>query len=228
MEKFTTLTSLAAPLMLENIDTDVITPMDLMVTYGFGENVGRIGFAPLRYLRDETEGPDFILHQPKENPDFVLNQEPFRNAKILLAGTNFGCGSSREMAVWALARMGYRCVIAPSFGEIFFNNCFKNGLLPIVLPRAVVECFAEQARSGGSEAQFTVELNACEIRTPTGQQVTFEVETTRRKALFEGLDEIGMTLKREREIADFQQRDRVDRPWVYMGSTGENRAIEKE
>jgi 3-isopropylmalate/(R)-2-methylmalate dehydratase small subunit len=215
MEKFTILTSVAAPLMLENVDTDVITPMELMVTYGFGENVGRIAFAPLRYIKDEHEGPDFILHQPKENPEFVLNQEPFRNAQILLAGTNFGCGSSREMAVWAIARMGYWCLIAPSFGEIFFNNCFKNGLLPIVLPREVVEDFAELARSGGSETQFRVDLNSCEITTPSGQKLAFEVEATRRAALLEGLDEIGMTLARESEIADFQQRDRRERPWVY-------------
>ena len=218
MEKFTTLTSIAAPLMLENVDTDVITPMELMVTYGFGENVGRIAFAPLRYIKDEQaekDGPDFILHQPKENPEFVLNQEPFRQANILLAGTNFGCGSSREMAVWAIARMGYRCLIAPSFGEIFFNNCFKNSVLPVVLPREVVEDFAKQARSGGIDAQFTVDLNACEVTTPTGEKIPFEVEATRRKFLLEGLDEIGMTLQREGEIADFQQRDQQERPWVY-------------
>ena len=215
MEKFTTLTSIAAPLMLENVDTDVITPMELMVTYGFGENVGRIAFAPLRYIKDEQDGPDFILHQPKENPEFVLNQEPFRQAKILLAGTNFGCGSSREMAVWALARLGYRCLMAPSFGEIFFNNCFKNGVLPIVLPREVVEGFAELARSGSVEAQFTVDLKAGVITTPAGKEVAFEVEATRRESLLEGLDEIGMTLQRESEIADFQQRDRQERPWVY-------------
>ncbi len=215
MEKFTTLTGIAAPLMLENVDTDVITPMELMVTYGFGQHVGRIAFAPLRYIKTETDGPDFILHQPTENPEFVLNQEPFRQAQILLAGTNFGCGSSREMAVWAIARMGYRCLIAPSFGEIFFNNCFKNGVLPIVLPRPVVEDFAELARSGGVEAQFTVDLNAGEIVSPAGEKIAFEVESTRREALLEGLDEIGLTLQRESEIADFQQRDRQERPWVY-------------
>ena len=215
MEKFATLTSSAAPLMLENVDTDVITPMELMVTYGFGENVGRIAFAPLRYLKNENDGPDFILHQPKESPEFVLNQEPFRQAKILLAGANFGCGSSREMAVWAIARMGYRCLIAPSFGEIFFNNCFKNGVLPIVLPRGVVEDFAGQARSGGGEAQFTVDLNTCEITSPSGEKIAFEVEATRRESLLEGLDEIGMTLQRKSEIADFQQRDKRERPWVY-------------
>jgi 3-isopropylmalate/(R)-2-methylmalate dehydratase small subunit len=222
MEKFTTLTSIAAPLMLENVDTDVITPMELMVTYGFGKTVGRIAFAPLRYIKDENDGPDFILHQPKENPEFVLNQEPFRQAQILLAGTNFGCGSSREMAVWAIARMGYRCLIAPSFGEIFFNNCFKNGVLPIVLPREVVEDFAEIARSGGDDTQFTVDLNTCEITSPSGEKIAFAVEATRRESLLEGLDEIGMTLQRESEIADFQQRDRQERPWVYLSRTAEN------
>ncbi len=203
MEKFTTLTGIAAPLMLENVDTDVITPMELMVTYGFGRHVGRIAFAPLRYIKTEHDGPDFILHQPTENPEFVLNQEPFRQARILLAGTNFGCGSSREMAVWAIARMGYRCLIAPSFGQIFFNNCFKNGVLPIVLPRPVVEDFVELARSGGVEAQFTVDLNAGEIVSPAGEKIAFAVEPTRREALLEGLDEIGLTLQRESEIADF-------------------------
>ena len=204
--------------MLENVDTDVITPMELMVAYGFGKNVGRIAFAPLRYIRNEQtekDGPDFILHQPKENPEFVLNQEPFRQAKILLAGNNFGCGSSREMAVWAIARMGYRCLIAPSFGEIFFNNCFKNGVLPIVLPRKVVEAFAELSRSGSGETLFTVDLNAAVITSPLGEKIAFEVEATRRKSLLEGLDEIGMTLQRESEIAAFQKRDRKDRPWVY-------------
>jgi 3-isopropylmalate/(R)-2-methylmalate dehydratase small subunit len=199
MEKFTTLTSIAAPLMLENVDTDVITPMELMVTYGFGKTVGRIAFAPLRYIKDENDGPDFILHQPKENPEFVLNQEPFRHA-----------------------RMGYRCLIAPSFGEIFFNNCFKNGVLPIVLPREVVEDFAEIARSGGDDTQFTVDLNTCEITSPLGEKIAFAVEATRRESLLEGLDEIGMTLQRESEIADFQQRDRQERPWVYLSRTAEN------
>ncbi len=203
MQKFTALTGVAAPLMRANIDTDVIIPMDRKIACD-RKDLGRFAFEPLRYLDRE-----------RENPDFILNRAGYRNAKILLAGPNFGCGSSREDAVWALWEFGIRCVIAPSFGDIFFNNCFKNGLLPIVLPAAAIEEMAQQSMSAG--AVFTVDLERRVIQTPDGGEVVFEVAAAEREALLAGLDPIGATLGRERDIAAFQARDRQRRPWIYAG-----------
>ena len=203
MEKFTTVRGPAAPLMLRDVDTDVIIPMRRLV--GGGGDLSRYAFEPLRYGEQGADGP--------ENPDFVLNRPEYRNAAILLAGPNFACGSSREPAVWVIKGMGFRCVIAPSFGDIFYKNCFQNGLLPIALPLEEVERLAEEARRAG--ARFAVDLEATEITTPGGRRVPFEVNPARREALLRGLDDLGLTRQREAEIAAFQAADRKRRPWIY-------------
>jgi 3-isopropylmalate/(R)-2-methylmalate dehydratase small subunit len=203
MKQFTVLEGVAAPLMRENIDTDVIIPIKRLVTLA-NINLGDWAFEPLRYQKDGSENPDFVLNQPR-----------YHGARILLAGRNFGCGSSREGAVVAILGMGIRCVVAPSFGDIFFNNCFQNGVLPIVLPQEEIETLAEEARSSMDGAAFAVDLVAQEIRTPGQRTVPFTVDPNRRQALLQGLDPIGTTLLREAEIASFQQRDRAARPWVY-------------
>jgi 3-isopropylmalate/(R)-2-methylmalate dehydratase small subunit len=201
MEKFTVLKGVAAPLMLANVDTDVIIRMERLSRLGRGE-LGPWAFESLRYLPDGSE-----------NPQFLLNQPPWRGAKILLAAENFGCGSSREMAVWALWDLGVRCVIAPSFGDIFYGNCFQNGMLPLRLPAAEVEAIAAEVRDGGRE--ISVDLGAQQVITPSGRAVAFEIEPGRRKALLQGLDAIGATLAYADDIARFQARDRIERPWLY-------------
>jgi 3-isopropylmalate/(R)-2-methylmalate dehydratase small subunit len=198
MEKFTTLTALAAYWPRPNVDTDVIIRVERCARVP-KEELGRWAFEAVRYLPDGAE-----------DPDFVLNRAPWRETKILVAGENFGCGSSREMAVWALAGMGLRCVIAPSFGEIFYGNCFQNGLLAIRLPADTVAQLGALA-ANPETAIFTVDL---ERQTINGA-IPFEVEPLRRRMLLEGLDEIGLTLAREGEIAVFQAADRERRPWVY-------------
>ena len=203
MEQFTVLEGVAAPLMRENIDTDVIIPIKRLVALG-QVDLGHWAFEPLRYQADGSENPDFVMHEPR-----------FRGARILVAGRNFGCGSSREGAVLAILGMGVRCVIAPSFGDIFFSNCFQNGVLPIVLPQEEVEKLAEEARTSMAGATFAVDLQAGEIRTPGQRIVPFTVDPNRRQALLQGLDPIGTTLLRDSDIAAFQQRDRAARPWVY-------------
>ena len=207
MEKFTVLKAPAAPLLRANINTDVVIRIERLI-YLPREELGRYCFEAWRYLPDGSEAPDFVLNQP-----------PYRHACILLAGENFACGSSREAAVWSLWAMGYRCVIAPSFGDIFFSNCFQNGLLPIVLPASVIAELAAEAEAAAerrtNETDFTIDLVHRQIVTPRGRRVAFAVDETRRQALLDGLDEIGMTLLRDGEIAAFQARDRADRPWVY-------------
>jgi 3-isopropylmalate/(R)-2-methylmalate dehydratase small subunit len=153
--------------------------------------------------------------QGREVPDFVLNQPQYRGACILITGSNFGCGSSREGAVWALRETGLRCIVAPSFGDIFFNNCFQNGVLPVVLPVPAVESLGQEATRVAGIEPFTVDLNIRTITTPGGQQIEFPIDASRRLALLQGLDEIAMTLSRGAEIAAFQQRDRERRPWIY-------------
>jgi 3-isopropylmalate/(R)-2-methylmalate dehydratase small subunit len=202
MEKFTRLTAVAAPLLQRNVDTDVIIRIERLIALDRKE-LGPHAFAPLRYRADGSE-----------NPDFVLNRPPYRDAKILIAGENFGCGSSREGAVWALWGMGLRSVVAPSFGDIFFNNCFQNGLLPIVLEAMTVERLAKLVEAAPGEP-LTVDLDACIIQTPAGERIPFAVDPGRRAALLAGLDEIGQTLQRDGEIAAFQARDRQSRPWIY-------------
>lgn len=189
--------------MRDNIDTDVIIRIDRLVG-GRPDEVGKYAFELLRYLPDGGE-----------NPDFVLNREPFRRAQILLAGANFGCGSSREPAVWALQQMGFRCVVAPSFGDIFFANCFQNGMLPVVMERRTVEAIAAEVEADAAHGFVTVDLQKQTIVSPSGKEFRFEIEPARREALLHGLDEIGMTMRREAEIAAFQSRDRNRRPWIY-------------
>ncbi|MGN6572155.1 MAG: 3-isopropylmalate dehydratase small subunit [Pseudolabrys sp.] len=203
MEKFTSVTGIAAPLMRANIDTDVIIPVKRLIGYQRHE----LGAFALEGYRFRLDG--------SENPDFVLNQPRFRDAKILVTAENFGCGSSRESAVWALAGYGFRCIIAPGFGDIFHNNAFQNGLLLIRLPRGEVDPIAEELASAPSPV-MTVDLQSCTVTTPTGGTLSFDIDGERRQALLEGRDEIAMTLLRDAEIEAFQQRDRAARPWIYQ------------
>ena len=202
MEKFAKLRSVAAPLMLRDVDTDVIIPMRRLI--GGGGDLSRFAFEPLRYGSEGADGP--------ENPDFVLNRPEYRDAVILLAGPNFGCGSSREPAVWVIKGMGYRCIVAPSFGDIFYKNCFQNAVLPIVLPIEDVQRLADEAQTRGI---FEVDLERCELETPAGRRIPFDVHPARREALLEGLDDLALTRKREPEISAFQTADRQRRPWIY-------------
>jgi 3-isopropylmalate/(R)-2-methylmalate dehydratase small subunit len=204
MDKFATLNSVAAPILRENIDTDVIIPISRLVGNSVRGTLGQWCFTPLRYKPDGSE-----------NPEFVLNREPYRGAQILLTGVNFGCGSSREGAVWALHEMGVRCVIGSSFGDIFFNNCFQNGLLPVVLDRETVESLAREVEASQGAGRITVDLAEMTVTAPSGKRHSFGVEPARREALLEGLDEIAMTLKRAPEIAAFQAQDREQRPWIH-------------
>lgn len=205
MEPFRTLTGAAAPLMRQNVDTDVIIRIEPLISLERSA-LGPHALASWRY------GPDGA-----ELPDFVLNQAPYREAPILLAGENFGCGSSREGAVWALAGRGIRCVIAPGFGDIFYGNCFQNGVLPVTLPLAEVDAMADEARADPGSA-FTVDLGKSTVTMPSGRSVPFRIDPQRREMLLEGLDQIGLTRRREAEIAAFQARDRVLRPWIYLAS----------
>lgn len=200
MEKFTIHEGVAAPLLHPDLNTDVIVRIERLVSES-RDRLGEFLFESLRF-RDDGE-PD---------PDFVLNREGHREATILIAGANFGCGSSREGAVWALANFGIRCVIAPSFGEIFYNNCFQNGVLPIVLPEDDVLALAKEA---AVPARFTVDLERQRIVTPGGREHDFQVAPARREALLEGLDSIGMTLKRKAVIDAYRDRDRIERPWIH-------------
>jgi len=204
MEKFTTLTAVAAYYPRANVDTDLIIRVERCTKVEKG-GLGPYAFEMARFLPDG-----------KDNPEFPLNQGPFRNAKILVGGINFGCGSSREMAVWAIAGMGIRCLIAPSYGEIFFGNCFQNGLLPIVLPQPAVEKLGAALAADPARAMLTVDLASQKIITSGGEEIGFEIEALRKHALLEGLDEIGSTQLREAGIEEFQRRDRVKRPWVYV------------
>ncbi len=198
MNRFKTLTAVAVPFLKKNIDTDLIIRIE-RCTGMPREELGKYAFEMVRFLPGGAE-----------NPDFVLNQARYRGAQILVCGEFFGTGSSREVAVWALASMGMRCVIAPSFGQIFFNNCFQNGLLAIVLPAPIVEELAEKASNSNAEP-FTVDL---EQQTINGS-VRFDVAPRNRKMLLEGLDEIGLTQALEPRIAAFQAADRKRRPWIY-------------
>lgn len=199
MEKFGVLTAIAAAYPAVNVDTDLIIRVERCAGTP-REDLGRWAFEMVRYLPEGSE-----------NPAFVFNREPWREAKILVAGENFGTGSSREMAVWAIARMGIRCVIAPSFGDIFFGNCFQNGLLAIRLPGADVEKLMALA-SDPATAGFTVDLEKQTINGAT----RFEISPRRKRMLLEGLDELGLSLAMEPEIAAFQAADRPRRPWVYL------------
>jgi 3-isopropylmalate/(R)-2-methylmalate dehydratase small subunit len=202
MDKFTQLTGVAAPLRMINVDTDMIIPKNFLKTIG---RTG-LGKALFHELRTTPDG--------KPVPDFVLNQPAYKDAQILIGGPNFGCGSSREHAPWALLDYGIRCVIAPSFADIFYNNCFKNGILPITLPKEQVDDLLDQAERG-SNATFTIDLEAQEIRTPDGGTVKFEVDQFRRHCLLNGLDDIGLTMQKATEIGGFEAKQRGEQPWLY-------------
>ncbi|TSA15432.1 MAG: 3-isopropylmalate dehydratase small subunit [Comamonadaceae bacterium] len=204
MKKFTVLTAIAAPLMRQNVDTDIIVRIERLIGHG-RDDLGRFCFEAWRY---GTDG--------RENPDFILNMAPYRESKILLAGANFGCGSSREGAVWALMGIGMRCVIAPSFGDIFYNNCFQNAMLPVVLPMPVIESIADQVALDPARNLVSVDLVRCTVQDPNGERHGFSIDPMRQQALLEGCDEIALSLSRSSEIAAFQIRDRQQRPWAYL------------
>ena len=201
MQKFEKLTGIAAPMPLVNIDTDMIIPK------GFLKTIKRTGlgvhaFDEMRYNLDGTE-----------NPDFVLNKPQYRKAEILIAGDNFGCGSSREHAPWALADFGIKAIVSTSFADIFFNNSFKNGLLPIVLPQAQVDLLMKDAEKG-ENARMTVDLEAQEITTSDGTVIPFEVDSFKKHCLLNGLDDIGLTLEKVSAIDSFEKQSAQSRPWV--------------
>ena len=202
MKAFTTLTGVAAPLPLANVDTDKIIAARFLKTIartGLGKNL----FHAMRFREDGSE-----------NPDFVLNKDPYRHAEILIAFENFGCGSSREHAPWALLDFGIRCVIAPDFADIFHNNATKNGILPIRLPRAVCEALMEDARMGGN-ARLTVDLERQVVVRPSGEEIPFEVDAFRKHCLLKGLDDIGQTLQHSSSIHDYESRRRAEAPWLF-------------
>lgn len=202
MEKFLELNAISAPLPLINIDTDMIIPK------GFLKTIKRTGLG--KNLFDEMRFDE----QGNEVADFVLNKEPYRQAQILVAGDNFGCGSSREHAPWALLDFGIRCIIAPSFADIFFNNCFKNGILPIVLSQEIVDSLMEQAQ-GGDNARLTVDLVNQKIIDARGNTIPFDVDKFRKKCLLEGLDDIGITLEQTAHIDSFESQQQSSLPWLY-------------
>ena len=201
MQKFTQLTGVAAPMPEINIDTDRIIPKNYLKTIK-RTGLGTALFAEVRY--DESG---------KENPNFVLNKPAYRKSEIIVAGENFGCGSSREHAPWALLDYGIRCVISTSFADIFFNNCFKNGILPIKLPQEDVDKLMEDAERG-SNATLTIDLEKQEIRRPDGGVITFDIDPFRKHCLLNGLDDVGLTLQHEAKINDFEGRQNADKPWL--------------
>lgn len=201
MDKFTTLTGTAAPLPLINVDTDMIIPKQFLKTIkrsGLGVNL----FDEMRYDDDGNEIPGFVLNKPA-----------YRNAEILVAGDNFGCGSSREHAPWAIKDFGIRCVIAPSFADIFYNNCFKNGILPIALPQEEVDKLMDDAQRG-SNATLTIDLEAQTISGPDGGTISFEVDAFKKHCLLEGLDDIGLTMEKAAAIDSYETRLNGERPWL--------------
>jgi 3-isopropylmalate/(R)-2-methylmalate dehydratase small subunit len=201
MEKFTTLTGVAAPMPLVNIDTDMIIPKQFLKTIqrsGLGKNL----FDEMRYTQDGQEIPDFVLNQPA-----------YRKAEIIVAGDNFGCGYSREHAPWALLDFGIRCVISTSFADIFYNNCFKNGILPVVLPQAAVDHLMDDARKGAN-ARITVDLTAQTVTASDGTSFAFEVDAFKKHCLLNGLDDIGLTLEKASAIDSFEKKNAALRPWA--------------
>lgn len=211
MERFERVEGVVAPLDRVNVDTDAIIPKQFLKSIkrsGFGPNL----FDEWRYLDHGEPGMDPSIRVP--NPDFVLNQPRYRGAAVLLARDNFGCGSSREHAVWALADYGIRAVIAPSFADIFYNNCFKNGVLPLVLPAPVVDrLFAEVAATAGYGLE--VDLRSQTVRGPSGFEHGFDIEPYRKERMLEGLDEIGVTLKDRDLIQAYEARRRQSAPWLF-------------
>jgi 3-isopropylmalate/(R)-2-methylmalate dehydratase small subunit len=201
MDKFTTLTGVAAPLNMINVDTDKIIPKQYLKTIA-RTGLGTALFSEMRYKDDGSE-----------NEDFVLNKPAYRNAQILVAGENFGCGSSREHAPWALLDFGIRCVVAPSFADIFYNNCFKNGILPIKLPQEDVDKLMDDAERG-SNSTVTVDLEAQEISGPDGGMIKFDIDPHLKHCLLNGLDDVGQTLQKEANITSFEEKSAAAHPWV--------------
>ncbi len=212
MEKLTTLTGLVAPLDRANVDTDQIIPKQYL------KSIHRTGFGPTlfddwRYLDAGEPGMDH--GKRRINPDFILNQPRYQGAQILLARDNFGCGSSREHAPWALLDYGFRVIIAPSYADIFFNNCFNNGILPIVLPTAALDkLFAETVATAGY--RLTVDLTAQRLTTPGGESFTFDIDAFRKYKLLNGLDDIGLSLQHTDAIKAYETRRRAEAPWLFM------------
>ena len=203
MQPFTTLTGIAAPMPMLNVDTDKIIPAHWLKTI---KRTG-LGVGLFESMRYDADG--------KERPDFVLNQERYRHASILLTGDNFGCGSSREHAPWALLDYGIRCVIAPGFADIFYNNCFKNGILPLVLPQEQIDLLVKEAESAPNPT-FTVDLVAMEIRRPLGNEpIPFTLDEANRDKLLQGLDEVGETLAKAKVIDGFEAKQKLGQPWLY-------------
>jgi len=201
MEKFTTLTGVAAPMDMINIDTDMIIPKQFLTTIersGLGKGL----FFEMRY---DADGND--------NPDFILNKSAYKDTSIIVAGDNFGCGSSREHAPWALLDYGIRCVISTSFADIFYNNCFKNGILPIRLPREDVEKLLEDAERGAN-ATITIDLESQTITGPDGGEIKFDLDEFKKHCLLNGLDDIGLTLGQEDKINDFEEGRKATQPWL--------------
>jgi 3-isopropylmalate/(R)-2-methylmalate dehydratase small subunit len=202
---FTTLTAIAAPIMRSNIDTDVVIRIERLVGNSVRGTLGKWAFGALRYLPDGSE-----------NPEFILNREPYRQAEILVTGPNFGCGSSREGAVWALQEMGIRAIIGYGFGDIFFANCFQNGILPIVVDKEIVDSLATEVGHTQGAGRIGVDLKEQTITSPSGKIHRFEIDQRRRAGLLEGLDEVALTLKRDEQIRAFQAADRTERPWIHF------------
>jgi 3-isopropylmalate/(R)-2-methylmalate dehydratase small subunit len=201
MQPFTSLTGVAAPMKITNVDTDMIIPKQYLKTIkrtGLGSGL----FAEMRFNEDGSE-----------NKDFVLNQPAYRKAQILVAGDNFGCGSSREHAPWALLDFGIRCVISTSFADIFYNNCFKNGILPIKVSQEQLDQLMDEA-ARGANATLTVDLQAQEIQTSDGQVVTFDIDSFRKHCLLNGLDDIGLTMEKAKSIDSFEGKVSTERPWL--------------
>ena len=202
MRKFTQLTGVSAPLPMINIDTDMIIPKQFLKTIT-RSGLGKSLFFEMRY---DDNG--------KELPDFVLNQAPYRNTEILVAGDNFGCGSSREHAPWALQDFGIRAVIAPSFADIFFGNCYKNGMLPVVLPQEQIDVLLADA-AGDNTRVLTIDLPNQKVIRANGESFSFEINPTSKHQLVEGLDEIGQTMLRAGEIGSFEQKQHAAQPWLW-------------
>jgi len=201
MEKFTTLTGVAAPMNMINVDTDMIIPKQFLKTIkrtGLGANL----FHEMRFNEDGSE-----------NPDFVLNQPAYREAQILVADDNFGCGSSREHAPWAILDYGIRCVISTSFADIFYNNCFKNGILPIKVSKEDLDKLMDDAERGAN-ATLTVDLEAQTIQGPDGGTVAFEIDAFKKHCLLNGLDDVGLTMQKADKIDAYEDRQRVSQPWL--------------
>jgi len=201
MDKFTTLTGVAAPMPIINVDTDMIIPKDYLKTIA-RTGLGKGLFSEMRYNEDGSD-----------NPDFVLNKPAYRNSKILVAGDNFGCGSSREHAPWALLDFGIRCVISTSFADIFYNNCFKNGILPVIVSQEDLDKLMDDAERGAN-ATLTVDLEAKVIRGPDGGEIQFEVDEFKRHCLLNGLDDIGLTMEKAPAIDGFEKKLAESRPWA--------------